>query len=72
MTTSVINANCESLCDCSWEAIIVVMDSRPFRDLHHIIQEYEDERVWVYAEWVPDCTLWVGRAMHWLTSSSRH
>ena len=30
----------------------MVMDSKPFVDLHHILQEIGDDRVWVFAEWV--------------------
>ena len=28
------------------------MDDKPFLDLHHILAEYKDERLWVFAEWV--------------------
>ncbi len=28
------------------------MDNKPFGDLHHILQEFADDRVWVFAEWV--------------------
>lgn len=28
------------------------MDSEPFRDLHHILQDLDDDRIWVFAEWV--------------------
>ena len=28
------------------------MDNRPFDDLHHIMAEFNDDRVWVFAEWV--------------------
>lgn len=37
---------------CRWEALLVIMDSEPFRDVHYILQELNDDRVWVYAEWV--------------------
>jgi hypothetical protein len=37
---------------CSWEAVLVVMDSEPFRDMYRILQDLEDERIWVFAEWV--------------------
>ena len=30
----------------------MVMDSKPFSDLHEILQELADERIWVFAEWV--------------------
>ncbi len=36
----------------NWEAVLVVADSRPFKDLHHILQDVDDPRVWVFAEWV--------------------
>jgi hypothetical protein len=32
------------------------MDSEPFPELHHILQDFKDSRLWVYAEWV--CALW--------------
>ena len=35
-----------------WEALLIVMDNKPFPDLHHILQEVTDDRVWVFAEWV--------------------
>jgi len=42
---------------CSWEAVLLVLDARPFEDLHHIVEEFQDERIWVFAEWVraPGC-----------------
>jgi hypothetical protein len=36
----------------SWEAVLLVLDSRPFEDLHHIVEDFEDDRIWVFAEWV--------------------
>lgn len=36
----------------SWEAVLLVLDSRPFEDLHHIVEEFQDDRIWVFAEWV--------------------
>ncbi len=30
----------------------MVMDSKPFRDVHYILQDLNDDRIWVYAEWV--------------------
>lgn len=30
----------------------MVMDSEPFRELYHILQDLNDERIWVFAEWV--------------------
>ena len=37
----------------------MVMDNEPFRDLHYILQDINDDRIWVYAEWVrlPACQL---------------
>jgi hypothetical protein len=35
-----------------WEAIFLVMDDKPFLDLHHILSEFKDDRLWVFAEWV--------------------
>lgn len=40
------------LCYCRWEALLVVLDNRPFPELHSIIRELEDDRIWVFAEWV--------------------
>ena len=37
---------------CRWEAVLLVLDSRPFEDLHHIVQDFDDDRIWVFAEWV--------------------
>ena len=28
------------------------MDSEPFRDMYRILQDLDDERIWVFAEWV--------------------
>lgn len=28
------------------------MDDKPFLDLHHILAEFKDDRLWVFAEWV--------------------
>ena len=35
-----------------WEAIITVLDSRPFSDLAHMLQQLDDDRVWVFSEWI--------------------
>ncbi|KAK9811560.1 hypothetical protein WJX72_005917 [[Myrmecia] bisecta] len=35
-----------------WEAVLLVMDSKPFEDLQYILQDLKDERVWVFAEWI--------------------
>ena len=35
-----------------WEAIVMVLDSRPFPDLAHILQKLDDDRLWVFAEWI--------------------
>ena len=37
---------------CSWEAVIVVMDSKPFHDLAAILNRLQDHRIWVFAEWI--------------------
>ena len=37
---------------CSWEAIILVADSQPFKDLHNILSDIGDDRTWVFAEWI--------------------
>ena len=29
-----------------------MMDNKPFGDLHQILQEVADDRIWVFAEWV--------------------
>jgi hypothetical protein len=36
----------------SWEAVLLVLDARPFEDLHHIVQDFHDDRIWVFAEWI--------------------
>ena len=36
---------------CRWEAILMVMDSRPFQELSQIVQETGDDRIWTFAEW---------------------
>ena len=35
-----------------WEAILVVMDSKPFMELAQILQDLNDDRIWVFAEWI--------------------
>ena len=35
-----------------WEGILLVLDGQPFPDLPHILQAVDDDRVWVFAEWV--------------------
>lgn len=41
----------------------MVLDGRAFRDLPHILQDLDDDRVWVFAEWVgPDFAARVGSA----------
>lgn len=32
--------------------MLLVLDARPFEDLHHIVQDFHDDRIWVFAEWV--------------------
>ena len=39
-------------CSFRWEAIIIVADNEPFRDLHHTLLDIGDNRVWVFAEWI--------------------
>eukprot|EP00884_Botryococcus_braunii_P001944 jgi/Botrbrau1/11750/Bobra.0195s0075.1 len=36
----------------AWEAIIIVMDGKPFEDLPHILQRVNDERVWMFADYI--------------------
>ena len=43
----------------------MVLDSRPFPDLAHILQRLDDDRVWVFAEWIaPEFAARSGS--HWL------
>jgi hypothetical protein len=35
-----------------WRALLLVLDSRPFPDLHHIVADLADPRVEVFAEWI--------------------
>lgn len=35
-----------------WQALMVVMDNRPFPELRQIVRNMSDDRIWVYAEWV--------------------
>ncbi|PNH00307.1 hypothetical protein TSOC_013878 [Tetrabaena socialis] len=35
-----------------WEAMLVVMDNRPFPELRRIVRQLNDSRIWVHAEWV--------------------
>jgi hypothetical protein len=35
-----------------WEALLLVMDNRPFPDLRHVVRYNDDSRVHVFAEWV--------------------
>ncbi|EFJ52303.1 hypothetical protein VOLCADRAFT_102964 [Volvox carteri f. nagariensis] len=35
-----------------WEALLVVMDNRPFPELRRIVRELNDSRIWVQAEWI--------------------
>lgn len=37
---------------CSWEALLLVLDNRPFPDLRHILRYNDDSRARVFAEWV--------------------
>ncbi|KAG2428579.1 hypothetical protein HYH02_014281 [Chlamydomonas schloesseri] len=36
----------------SWEALLIVMDNRPFPELRKIVREANDSRIWVHAEWI--------------------
>eukprot|EP01025_Chloroclados_australasicus_P029064 TRINITY_DN288_c1_g1_i1.p1 TRINITY_DN288_c1_g1~~TRINITY_DN288_c1_g1_i1.p1 ORF type:complete len:439 (+),score=23.23 TRINITY_DN288_c1_g1_i1:29-1318(+) len=36
----------------NWEAILLVMDKEPFQDLHQIVRNISDDRIWVFAEWI--------------------
>ena len=29
-----------------------MLDQRPFEELARIVEEFRDERIWVYAEWI--------------------
>ncbi|GIL45617.1 hypothetical protein Vafri_2819 [Volvox africanus] len=35
-----------------WEALLIVMDNRPFPELRRIVREINDSRIWVQAEWI--------------------
>lgn len=35
-----------------WEALLLVLDNRPFPELRKIVRELNDPRIWVHAEWV--------------------
>ncbi|MEW5310668.1 MAG: hypothetical protein WDW38_002444 [Sanguina aurantia] len=35
-----------------WEAMLLVLDNRPFADLRETVRNAHDDRVWVYAEWI--------------------
>jgi len=36
----------------NWRALLLVLDSRPFPDLHHLVADLGDPRVEVFAEWI--------------------
>lgn len=36
----------------NWEAILLVADSKPFTDVHTILRDINDTRVWIFAEWI--------------------
>lgn len=36
----------------SWHAVILVLDGQPFPELHSIVAEANDSRIWVFAEWI--------------------
>ena len=57
LTHSESSSPVSSVAECAsrWEAVLVVLDSRPFPDLAQILQQLDDDRVWVFAEWIgPD------------------
>ena len=35
-----------------WEAILLVLDSKPFEGLTAIVQGLNDSRIWTFAEWI--------------------
>ncbi|KAK9813768.1 hypothetical protein WJX73_008320 [Symbiochloris irregularis] len=35
-----------------WEAVLLVLDGKPFDDLAHTVQDFEDDRIWTFAEWI--------------------
>jgi hypothetical protein len=37
---------------CRWQALLVVMDNRPFNDMAHMLQRFRDDRISLYASWV--------------------
>ena len=37
-----------------WEALLLVMDSRPFYQMPHILSGLGDGRIWVYAEMIDE------------------
>lgn len=37
---------------CSWEAVFVVVDKKPFPEMYTIIENMNETRAWVFAEWV--------------------
>lgn len=37
---------------CSWEAVFVVVDKKPFPELYTMIENMNETRAWVFAEWV--------------------
>lgn len=36
----------------SWEAVVIVLDRKPFEELAQIIDSFKDDRIWAYAEWI--------------------
>lgn len=47
---------CQSYCpwsvECSWEAVFVVADKKPFPEMYTILESMNETRAWVFAEWV--------------------
>ncbi len=43
-----------------WEALLLVMDNRPFPELRRIMRDINDSRIWVQAEWVSSALMKYG------------
>lgn len=50
--TVAVNSLYNARAVCRWEAQFVVMDSIPFRNITDILQGFEDDRLWLFANWV--------------------
>ena len=62
-------ASWSCVCACRWEALLIVLDNRPFYELHRIIREFKDERIWAQAEWVSHLIPARARPLHWRWSA---